>query len=393
MGFAIKVAWRFLVSNRMQTIFIVLGIAVGVSVQIFIGLLIQGLQSSLINKTVGNSSQITLKPVDVNERISNWEIIPERLEKIDNSIINISPVVDVPAFIEDYENTDSVLIRGVDYKKASGIYNIYNNIIFGKIGNKNIEDSENDKRIIIGKELADKIKIDVGDKFNINTTAGKKITLMVEAVFDFKVQQINEKWVLTDLATAQEIADISNEITSIEMQLDKVFSAADVSKKIEDKIGLKDIVVKNWIDENEQLLSGLKGQDISSWIIQLFVLIAVLLGISSVLAITVMQKSKQIGILKAMGVKDRIASIIFLFEGFVLGLAGAVMGLLLGLGLLYSFETFARNSDGSPVVPIYINGNFIVFSCAVAIVVSILASLIPAWKSSKLSPIEVIRNG
>ena len=125
---------------------------------------------------------------------------------------------------------------------------------------------------------------------------------------------------------------------------------------------------------------------------QLFVMVSVLLGIASVLAITVVQKSRQIGILKAMGIQDRAASQIFLLQGFMLGIAGAILGVLLGLGLAFAFTKFAVNPDGNPVVPLFIDPAFIAFSASFAIVVSTLAALIPARRSSNLSPIEVIRN-
>ena len=127
--------------------------------------------------------------------------------------------------------------------------------------------------------------------------------------------------------------------------------------------------------------------------IQVFVLIAVVLGIASVLAITVLQKSKQIGILKAMGIKDSTSSLIFLFQGLLLGVLGGILGVLLGLGLSFSFTRFALNPDGTPVVPLYIDYGFIALSALIALASSTFAALIPARRSSKLNPIEVIRNG
>lgn len=153
-----------------------------------------------------------------------------------------------------------------------------------------------------------------------------------------------------------------------------------------------DIRVDNWKNQNEQLLSGLQGQSISSIMIQVFVMISVILGIASVLAITVMQKSKQIGILKAMGITNRTSGYIFLFEGFVLGILGALLGIGLGLGLSVAFTKFALNTDGTPVVPLFINSSFITLSGAIAVIASMCAALIPAIRSSKLNPIDIIRN-
>ena len=154
-----------------------------------------------------------------------------------------------------------------------------------------------------------------------------------------------------------------------------------------------DLEYTNWKIQNEQLLSGLTGQSASSIMIQVFVLLAVLLGIASVLAISVVQKSKQIGILKAMGIQNRDASLIFLFQGLILGVIGGVIGTGLGLSFSYLFSTFVKNPDGTPLVPFYFDAGFVSISVVIAIASSTFAALIPARKSSKLNPIEVIKNG
>ncbi len=204
---------------------------------------------------------------------------------------------------------------------------------------------------------------------------------------------INKSWIITELSTAQGILGYEDAVTAIEMKVKDVFEADILDAKLSSALMDDGLVIDNWKAQNEELLSGLNGQSISSIMIQVFVLIAVVLGIASVLAITVIQKSKQIGILKAMGIKDLTTSFIFLFQGLILGIIGAVVGIAFGLGLCISFTKFALNPDGTPVIPLYINYSFILFSGGVAIASAIVASLIPARRSLKLDPIEVIRNG
>jgi ABC-type transport system, involved in lipoprotein release, permease component len=137
---------------------------------------------------------------------------------------------------------------------------------------------------------------------------------------------------------ARSIFGNDNQLTSIEMQVKDVFKADIIADEIEKDINKTTIDVLNWKEENEELLSGLSGQSASSIMIQVFVLLAVLLGISSVLAISVVQKSKQLGILKAMGIKDRQASYIFVFQGLILGILGAILGIIFGVLLTYVFQ-------------------------------------------------------
>lgn len=386
MGLSFKIATRFLKSSKGQTVLIALGIAIGVSVQIFIGLLIQGLQGSLINTTIGNSPHITLISNRDDREIDNWESILADIEGVDGRITQKSVAVDGPAFIRGNNKIESVLVKGLSLERADGIYNIRERVYEGEIPSGKDE-------VIVGKVLKEQLGLAIGDVLTITTSKGEISEVMVRGFFDFKVATLNKTWIITNTTTAQNLFGIGDNITSIEMQVSEVFKADEIANSIADRIDNSQIEIQNWKDQNQQLLSGLQGQSISSIMIQVFVLIAVLLGIASVLAISVIQKSRQIGILKAMGIKDRVASQIFLFQGLILGLIGAVLGIALGLGLIASFTKFALNPDGTPVVDIYLDLRFILFSGAVALLSAVLASLIPARRSSKLNPIEVIKNG
>lgn len=387
MVFSAKVAMRFLKSGKSQTIFIALGIAIGVSVQIFIGLLIQGLQQSLINRTIGNSPQITVTSLKDNKRIDNWESLYDRVRD-EKRVEKTSPAADSAAFIKFDNKSEPVVVRGFLPDKADEIYNIKERIFEGEI-------FTGDREVLVGRELKDKLGLMLGQKVEIITYNGQKTDLTVKGFYDLKVSSINKSWLMVSLKTSQDIFGFGNSITGIEMQVgySDIFNTKEIAKSIDGLLNDGNLKTDEWQSQNAELLSGLNGQSVSSIMIQVFVLVSVLLGIASVLAITVMQKSKQIGILKAMGVKDRASSMIFMFQGFFLGILGAVLGVTLGLGLIVMFTKFALNPDGTPVVPIYMNYGFITFSGVIAVAASVAASLIPARKSSKLNPIEVIRNG
>ncbi len=141
------------------------------------------------------------------------------------------------------------------------------------------------------------------------------------------------------------------------------------------------------------MLSALSSQSISSYVIQAFVLLAVALGISSVLAVSVMQKSRQIGILKALGISTAGVSRIFLIQGALLGLIGSVLGSFLGGFLLWGFFTFTADEAGEPLFPITFDPLVFLLAIAVATLAGMGAAAIPARRAARLNTIEVIKNG
>ena len=127
--------------------------------------------------------------------------------------------------------------------------------------------------------------------------------------------------------------------------------------------------------------------------IQIFIIVSVVIAISAILAITVFQKSRQLGILKAMGIKDLSASLIFIFEGLIIGIIGSIIGVILGLGLLYGFNIGTSQSGSEALIDLYIDFKFILLSWGIAVLAAVIAALIPARRSLRLNPIEVIREG
>ncbi|MDP2843362.1 MAG: ABC transporter permease, partial [Acetobacterium sp.] len=353
MKLAFDIALRFLKSSKGQTGLIVLGIAIGVSVQIFIGSLITGLQKSLVDKTVGSAPQITVSSKADGDFILDAQAKIKTIKVANpDEIINLVAVTQGPAILKTAEDSTTIVIRGFDWEAAEGIYKITDRLVKGKLGT-----SENE--VIIGKELSDNLSVKIGDRIEMITPKGNTAEFLVTGLFDLQVRSLNESWILTDEATVQTFLETGTGVSQIEMQVKDVFAADAVALTVEKRLKDDSLVVTNWKDENEALLSGLTGQTASSLMIQVFVLISVVLGIASVLAISVVQKSRQIGILKAMGMHNPKASLVFLFQGFLLGILGAFVGIGLGIGLSWSFATFVTNPDGSSLVPFFIDWYFI----------------------------------
>lgn len=385
MKLAFSIANRFLASSKVQTTLIVVGIMIGVAVQVFIGSLIDGLQVSLVDRTIGSSSQITIVDDGTEAYFrENDELLTDLRE--DDRLSAVSPAFDGNGFIVEDDETYPVLMRGFDFEAANRIYNFADALTEGELP---VTEGE----VMIGSDLAEELALELGDVFEFTAPNGEVTEQTVTGIFDLGVASLNETWLVSEMENAQTVFDETDTISAIELQVKDVFAADEIAADIERDVTEQGLETSNWKAENEQLLSGLSGQSVSSYMIQVFVLVAVLLGIASVLAISAVQKSKQLGILKAMGIKDRTAGLIFLFQGFILGTIGSILGAGLGVGLMYGFTTFVKNPDGTSLVPFYVDYRFIGLSVLIAIVASTIAAFIPAKNSSRLNPIEVIQNG
>lgn len=386
MKLPLSIGWRFLKSSKGQTLLIVIGILIGVAVQVFVGSLIEGLQVSLVDGTIGNSSQVTILPEEKGGTFEDEDDLFDQITE-DERITAVSKSFSRNGFIiQDEDETVAVLLRGFEFEEANEIYNFEEAVIDG-------EQPSAENEVLIGKELAEEAELSIGDTLEFAATTDSLSELEVVGIFDLGVTSLNESWLISELETAQGVFEEDNQLTNIETQVDDVFAADTIASDILNEIGDDNFEITNWKEENESLLSGLSGQSVSSYMIQVFVLVAVLLGIASVLAISAVQKSKQLGILKAMGIKDKIAGRIFLFQGFILGTIGSILGALVGIGLMYVFSIFVTNPDGSSLVPFYVDPTFVLLSVGISIIASTIAAFIPAKNSSKLNPIEVIQNG
>ena len=405
LSFESMIAWRFLKESRSQTILILLGIIIGVSVQIFLSSLISGLQQNLIEQTVGDSPHIMLRaqensPQSILQKGNQSLVIPviaaakkdayilsyqPILKKLDtySDLKVVSPLVDGSGFITKAEVSRPIVVKGVFLERADSIYKIIQRINTGKavLGGTGV---------LIGRSLAEDLKIETGSIIEIRTSEGNSGTFAVNGIFDFENNAINSSWIFMDIYRSQALFELNGAISRIEMQIEQVFQSEIISQKI--KNDFPDFLIETWQTNNRQLLSALQSQSASSYMIQFFVLLAVTLGIASVLAIAAVQKSREIGILKAMGTRTSSASRIFLIQGAVLGLTGSILGSLVGVGLIKLFQ-IASQSGGALSFSIRVEFQTALTLIIISTIASIGAALFPARKAASLVPIEVIRNG
>jgi len=382
---SLRIAFRFLRSNPAQTALITCGMAVAVSIQVFVGLLIGSLQSSLVDSTVGNSPQVTISSNTKVPSIFAWDSIIDTARR-SNLISAASPVAAGSAITVSNEKNIPLLLKGVHIEEADRIYRLKEAVYQGNlyVGSRDV---------MIGRELAAEIKAGVGDKLTVVLPDGTETIFSISGLYDLGSAAVNKTWVIANLRTVQQLLGLPGRITSIEMSVPDVFNADSVAAQLKNELNDSNLRIENWKDQNQELLGALRSQGISSTIIQVVIIFSVIIAISSVLAITVLQKSRQIGILKAMGIRDLSASLIFIYEGLLLGLAGSLLGIALGLGLLYAFDAFTGTPGTGNTIKIKIDYGFVLISWGIALAASTLAGFFAARRSLKLNPIDVIREG
>ena len=405
MPFELLVALRYLREGRAQTWLILTGVAVGVGVIIYLSALITGLQQSLIDRTLGTQAHVIVRPPEDMPRllpggdgarraslverpaqrvrsILQWQRVAAEIAALPG-IVAVSPAITGPAMAVRGDGASSVAVRGID---VPGYRRIVDLAAFLKAGRLDLDGFH----AVIGMELARYLGLGIGDRMRlrIGTDIGGVYT--VTGILDFGNKDLNQRWVFVSLRAAQSIFGLEGGVSTIEVRGERIYDAEPLAQTIAAHTGL---VADSWMRTNEQLLIGLRSQSVSSRLIQAFVILAVALGIASVLAVSVVQKSREIGILRATGTRRAQVMRIFLVEGAILGLVGSAGGILLGSGLARAFAGIARNPDGSPTFPVALTTVLYLRSAAIALVVGIGAALLPARRAARMRPAEIIRYG
>jgi len=402
--FELLVALRFLREGRMQTLLIVAGVTAGVAVVVFITALITGLQSNLVQRTLGSQAHIVIRPpeevaqpaldrntADISARVESraqrlrsidqWESVFARLSGAPG-IIAASPMVSGPAFASRGNASKSVAILGVDPELYTKVVSIEDDLVTGKFRPTGTD-------AVIGVELARDLGVAVGDKVRLATAGNREDLVTVVGLFDVGTKDLNRRWVFTSMKLAQNLLDLPGGVTNIDLTVSELFGAEATARTIAGQTGL---LAESWMQTNAQLLSALRAQTASTLTIRTFVTLIVALGIASVLVVSVVQKQKEIGILRAMGASEGRILRVFLIQGGLVALVGSVLGSGIAAVLVTLFSRFARNADGSALITPLLEPSLFVTTWLVALATGVLAAALPARRAAKLDPAQAIRS-
>ncbi len=421
-------ALRFMREGRTQTTLIVAGVALGVGVIVFMSALLTGLRANIFQRTLSALPQIVVLPADrvarplrsqsaqshdsgTNEgsgdaahgdiarnpnasahavllqaqaqrlrSLDQWQSVRERIARMPE-LLAITPVVNGPGFAIRGEATRSVAIIGIEPESYEKIIPLSEKIVSGRLRLANSE-------TLIGIELARVLGAGIGDKMRLSSASGAVEVLSITGIFDLGSKPANERNVYVALHTAQGMLDLVGGVSSLDIDVRDPFAAEVVAQAIEADTGLK---AESWIKTNAQFFTALAAQSMANTLIRFFVALTAALGIASVLVVSVVQKSKEIGILRAMGASRQQVQRIFLIQGAVMGLGGSLLGCFLGWLFLMGWRGLARNPDGTLLFPIEIGLPLFFMAAIGATIVGTLAAVVPSRRAARLDPVEAIR--
>ena len=396
------VAVRFLIEGASQTAMIVLGTSVGVGVIVFMSALLVGIQGNFINRIMNTQAHIVVYQPDTISRplftIAGFSELPviqkpaQHISPIDqwqktllqmrsmNDIAVAAPVVSGSAQVVQGANIRPLSIVGVEADSYFSIVNIPGMIVSGS--------SElTTQNILVGTTFADKMGVVVGDKIRLTALSGQQLMLTIGGIFDLGNRGANERTAYVALRTAQSMMAIKGGIITIEVTVNNLYAAETIAQEITATTGL---TADSWIKTNAQFFTAMNTQNISFSIINFFIALSVAFGIASVLVVSVVQRSKEIGILRAMGASQGQILRIFVVQGGIVGLLGSIGGSMLGFAIAYLFTTFARLADGTPIATITITPLLVLETAAVATIVGLGAAMFPAMNAAKLDPVVAI---
>ncbi len=398
------VSLRFMREGRVQTSFIVGGISIGVAVIVFMSALLAGLQSNFVRRALTGQAHIQVLPLKevvrpLRGQESGWQERAtlqaplQRLKSIDqwqNVATQISAMPDVA--VVSPAATGSALVARGQANRAVTLTGIIPDLYFRIVplpekivkGQAKMEVDT----IFIGTDLATDLGVTVGDKLILSASSGASNTLKVAAIFDLGNKGANSRNTYVELRTAQSLLGLAGLVSVLDITVHDVYGAEVVAQRIS---SLMHVEADSWIKTNEQFFTAVHAQTIANTAIRFFVALSVGFGIASVLVVSVVQRSREIGIFRAMGITRGQILRIFLLQGGLLGLFGAITGSAMGGAALMLWHRFERNADGTELFPLTLEPLLFVQALLLATLTGLLAAFAPALRAARLDPVVAIR--
>jgi lipoprotein-releasing system permease protein len=406
MFFELFLSIRYLRAKRKQafisviTLISVLGVMIGVMALVVVLSVMNGFRADLMSKILGVKSHLLV--LSHKGAFNDYKRVAERVGKVEG-VVATTPFIHSQVMVNRSGNVSGAILRGIQPETAGNVLSIERNIKEGSLSSLN-GSWDGLPTIIIGSELSKQLGAYPGDILNMVSPEGKLTPLgrvpnsqkyKVTAVFDSGMYEYDASMVFVSLKEAQAFLGFGDRVNGLEVRVKDAYKSDKVGIKIQDALG-KQYWTKDWKVMNRSLFSALKLEKFAMFVILTMIVLVGALNIISTLVMVVMEKTRDVAILRAMGASAKSIMTIFMAQGLLVGLFGTLAGLASGLGichLLARYKFISLPSDVYYITTLPVRVEFwdVCFVSLSAVVISFLATIYPSWYASKLNPVEAIR--
>lgn len=375
------------------------GVALGVMALLVVLSVMSGFHEDLQRKILGVNAHIVI--LDHKGTIENYENVIEKI-RVEKDILSSSPFVLGQVMVSFGSKGQGVYLRGIDPAREEKTTDIAQHLKEGSLSA--LDEKEGLPGIILGKELANRLGVFRNDAITILSPTGEIGPLgMLPRVKSFKVVGIFEvgmfeydsNLVVTGLGPAQDFFNLKDSVTGVEVRISDIYKAGNVRERIQKIMGYP-FHARDWMQMNKNLFAALKLEKFAMFVILVLIILVAAFNIVSTLTMNVIEKQREIAILKTMGATNSGIMAIFMFQGFIIGLIGTFIGLVSGYVLSYVLNTYQIIKLPADIyylshLPVKMKlSDFLSVSIS-AILISFLSTIYPAWQAAKLDPVEPLR--
>ena len=409
MNFEWFVCLRYLKAKRKHgfisliSLISIAGVMVGVMALIVVLAVMTGFTSEFRDKILGINSHVVVQ--DYTGNIRDYEEVAAKVRAVEG-VSGVTPYLYSQAMITSGEGGTGAVLRGLDPATAQGVLNLEKNLRKGKIADLSSGQGDGARRlpgIILGKELAVQLHVSAHDRVRLISASGpltpmgvipKVSTCEVVGIFETGMYEYDSALAYVSLETAQRFFDLPGAVHGLEVKTTDLNQADQIAKRIEHALG-PNFFAKDWMRMNRNIFSALQLEKTALSVIMALVVMVAAFNIVSTLIMVVMEKNKDIAILKAMGATSGNIMRIFIYEGLVIGLAGTLLGVLGGLGLcaILSRYQFIKLPEVYPIstLPVLVLPSDVILIALSATVITLVATLYPSWQAAKVDPAVALR--
>ncbi len=405
MGYSLFIARKYIGAGRRSgfitaiTIISVGGVAVGVLALIVVLAVMNGFENEVIKRIVGTNAHVVVRK---DEGIEGYDRLSEKVAGMPH-VVGVSPFIFSKAMVMSAYGTDALFIKGIDLEKETGVTSVADYI--KPPGFRFTHADSGPGRIVIGKEMAYGLKVSVGDTLLLargEVSAASPFGIspafrrfIVGGFFDSGMYEYDASMGFISLKDAQAFMSLADMATGLSIRLDDMYKAPMVSEGLSLMLG-DGFIVSDWIRMNRTLFTWMKTEKRVMFIILTLIIIVAAFNIASTLIMIVMERTKDIGILRSMGASRGAVMRIFMLQGLIIGFIGTAIGTAGGIVLSFVVDKYKLIRVPGDVyfietVPVQLKIGDITAIALVALAICLVTTLYPAWKASRLVPVEAIR--